>query len=159
MSTFFHIREEKLNPGDIINPGRWGATIKKFGEIHPLYDREIRLEFWRKELLQTNVNKNNLEVSRMSCTFVFKSEVSAKLYFSSKENEFLYRVEPCDQKTPIACLDMLWLTWMREKPEHIDYYCEKYWRGIATNTIKSDATPSWEYLLACPIRIVEEIKS
>jgi hypothetical protein len=148
MIPLFHVREEHLPSGSLIQPGRWGAIILKGGKDHPFFFREHLLEIWRRE-------KTSVIVSRFDCTFAFESQEQAHQWAS--QGEFVLPVIPVDQVAPRARLDMLWLTWMSEPgatTDKIAQWCASYWAGRATMDIKPDATATWEWLFACPLKVV-----
>ena len=148
MIPLFHVREEYLPSGSIIQPGRWGAIVLKGGKDHPFFFREHLLEVWRRE-------KTSVIVSRFDCTFAFESQEQAHQWAS--QDEYVLQVIPVDQASPCARLDMLWLTWMSEPgatTDKIVQWCASYWAGQATTEIKADATASWEWLFVCPLKVV-----
>jgi hypothetical protein len=105
MQHYYHVREENLLSGTVIQPGRWGETVIRGGGTHPYFFREHLLELWRRE-------KTNIGVSRFACTFAFEDKNEA-VRFSSAD-EFVLKVIPANLDAPRARLDMLWLTWMSE---------------------------------------------
>jgi len=142
MNRLFHVREERLPSGTLIQPGRWGATVLKGGKDHPFFFREHLLEIWR-------VEKTNVGVSRFFCTFAYEGEQQAREYAS--QSEFVFPVAPSDPNAPMAKLDMLWLTWMSEpgaKTQQIMSWCAGYWSRRAASEIKPGAKSSWEWLFA-----------
>lgn len=145
----FHVREGHLDPGSIIQPGRWGFIVIAEGKSHPFFFREHLLEIWR--LLRTNV-----QVSRLACCFAHESLEQARTYANSGES--ILRVEPTDPTAPKSRLDMLWLTWMGESgatTEKLMSWAAGYWSGGSTADLKPNAQPSWEWLFACPLRVLE----
>jgi hypothetical protein len=86
-----HRREELLEPGAVITPGRWGSlvVIDKGGD-HPLFFREQLLELWRVAYTQ-------VPVSRLNCTYAFEDRANAD---GMRAAEHLYRVVPQDPGAP-----------------------------------------------------------
>ena len=147
MNQLYHVREERLPSGTLIQSGRWGETVLKQGGDHPFFFREHLLEVWRRE-------KTTVAVSRFACTFAFEEQELATEFAS--ENGFVLPVVPVDPNAPKAKLDMLWLTWMREKgatTDKIMEWCASYWAGRSAADVKPDASPSWEWLFACSLRV------
>jgi hypothetical protein len=147
MIPLFHVREKNLPLGSLIKPGRWGATVLRGGKAEPFFFREHLLEIWRRE-------RTSVVVSRFNCTFAFESQEQA--YQWAAQGEFVLPVIPVDQVTPRARLDMLWLTWMGEPhvtTDKIAEWCAAYWAGRCTTDVKPGATPWWEWLFACPLKV------
>ena len=146
--NLFHVREAPLKPGSLIEPGRWGATILRQGQEHPFFFREHLLETWR--LLRTTD-----QVSRLSCTFAYEGQEQAERYV--EPGEAVMAVTPADPLAPSMRLDMLWLTWVGEPgatTEKVMYWCSEYWSGRSTMDLNPEATPSWEWLFSCPLRVI-----
>ncbi len=147
LPKLFHVREESLSPGSIIQPGRWGELVLRGGATEPFFFREHLLEIWRKE-------KTTVAVSRLACTFAWETQEQAERMAS--RDEFILRVCPVDLDAPRVRLDSLWLTWMSEPgatTEKIMQWCDAYWASRATTQLKPAATASWEWLFACPLRV------
>jgi hypothetical protein len=151
MIEFFHVREERLNPGDLILPGRWGGNVLQRGKDHPFYFREHLLDIWRKKFTK-------VPISRLACTYAHESFETARYY--SDAHDHIYRVVPVTPGAPSVRLDMLWLTWMGESgktSDSIAEWCAAYWAGKATSAISPTATSSWEWLFPCPLRVEEDV--
>jgi hypothetical protein len=147
LPTLFHVREEPLPPGSIIQPGRWGALVLKGGATEPFFFREHLLEIWRKE-------KTFVKVSRLACAFAWETREQAEEMAS--RGQFILRVCPVDLHAPRVRLDALWLTRMSEpgaSTDKIIQWCDAYWAGRATTELKPAATAAWEWLFACPLRV------
>ncbi|MCZ6674221.1 MAG: hypothetical protein O7C75_14925 [Verrucomicrobia bacterium] len=147
MNQLYHVREERLPSGTLIQSGRWGETVLKQGGDHPFFFREHLLEVWRRE-------KTTVAVSRFACTFAFEGRDQAINF--AEQNEFVLPVVPVDPNAPKAKLDMLWLTWMGDAgatTDKIMEWCASYWAGQLAADIKPGASPSWEWLFACSLRV------
>jgi len=144
---FFHVHERRLAPGELIQPGRWGKTVQRWGGKHPFFFREHLLEVWR-------IHHTKVAVSRMTCTFAFEGPEPARQF--ATDQEYVHRVSPVDPSTPSVRLDMLWLTWMGEPGSTTDQMvcrCSNYWAGRATADVSPSAHPTWEWLFSCPLRV------
>lgn len=151
MPLCFHISEKRLQVGETISPGRWGAIVLGKGAQHPFYFREHLLEIWRQRF-------TNVGISRLRCAYAHETLEQARGY--RLEHEFMYRVTPIDPAVQGVRLDMLWLTWMGEAgstPEKIASWCTNYWAGKATSDLTPRAIPSWEWLFPCALRVEERI--
>lgn len=118
------------------------------GKDHPFFFREHLLELWR-------VRHTDVAVSRLNCTFAHEGREQAKSYTSGEE--VVLEVAPIDPDAPSVRVDMLWITWMGEPgatTEKIMGWCDGYWAGKSTTDLKPDAIASWEWLFACPLRVV-----
>ena len=151
MISLFHVHEKPLAPGTLIGPGRWGTTILNMGKSHPFFFREHLLEIWRRE-------KTQVQVSRWSCTFAFGERQDASKF--AAKSGYVHSVVPVDESVPKARLDQVWLTWIgepRATTEKIMGWCAGYWAGRATTDLKPEAIASWEWLFACPLRVVDAV--
>ena len=106
----WHVREEQLPPGTVVEPGRWGRIITSQGQPHPFY-REQFLELYR-------VTQTPVAVSRLACTFAFEDRKIAEGW-SAEPGQFLHRVEPVDADQARVRADVLWVTWMGEAAEEV----------------------------------------
>jgi hypothetical protein len=148
----YHQSESLFAPGDLIGVGRWGSTALATGAAHPFFYREQFLELWR-------VAYTACPASRLTSAFAFEDVGTARAW-STSDASYCYRVEPVDAYAPSARLDMLWLTWMGEPAATFDRtasQCKSYWEGRSTAELSVNATPTWEWLLGCPLRVLERL--
>lgn len=149
----YHVREDSLAVGECIQPGRWGEKLRAHGEEHPSFCREQLLESWRS-------CRTSVAVSRLRCAFAFDGLQQARNY--SKPGEIVHRVRLIEPNTPNFRADMLWLTWMNEPgvpQSSLEEWCAGYWAGRATNEVSPLAQPAWEWLLDCPLEVLEIMPS
>lgn len=147
MTVLFHTREEQLNAGDLIEPGRWGGNILKAGQLHPFFYREHLLETWRV--------MRKSAVSRFKCAFAFET-LEQSIRWAVPNKDTVYSVEIADPNAQSARLDMNWITAMGNtgsNPEWIERCCTNYWTGLTCNE-----TPTWEWLIECPLRVLSVAK-
>lgn len=146
---YWHVREERLDEGALIAPGRWGTLLVAAGQSDPLFFREYLLELWRTT--QTNVH-----VSRLHCAFAYEDPDIASQH-AEEETQYLYEVAPADQSELGFRADMLWLTWMGEAGSQYEQTvarCRGYWNGDSTGDASAAAHPAWEWLFKGGLRVV-----
>ncbi len=150
----WHVREELLVPGTVIEPGRWGQIIMAAGAEHPHFYREYLLELWRRT--QTAV-----PVSRLACAFAYEERDEALEFARGDEGLHVYEVEPADPQDEGFRGDMLWLTWMSEPNSTFDRtvsQCRAYWAGQSTADVSTVAHPAWERLFRQGLRVVSVVE-
>ena len=148
LPKLFHVREHALPLGSLIEPGRWGRTVLAQGTVHPFFFREHLLEVWR-------VRHTSVGVSRFSCIFAHEGREQAEGYAMS--GEAVLQVDPINSNAPFVRVDMLWVTWMGEPgatTKKIMQWCDAYWAGKSTADVQPNATPMWEWLFQCPLRVI-----
>jgi hypothetical protein len=144
----WHLREQQLEPGAVIAPGRWGSTITAQGGHQPFFFREHFLELFRLAYTTT-------PVSRLTCVYAWEDRATADYMRAAGH---LYRVEPVEPSAPAVRVDALWLTWMGDlgsTPEQNVSRCQSYWAGKSAQELMPTAAPSWEWLFACGLRVIE----
>ena len=152
MPTYFHVREERLSAGALIEPGRWGSMVLAYGKLHQFFAREQLLEDFRTK-------ETAVAVSRLSCVFAFEDRDSALTFAEAggKAGDIVHAVTPEDPSAAPARLDMLWLTWMGEPnvtPAQVAEWCRGYWSGRAAADLKPGARECWELLFPCTLRVL-----
>lgn len=150
--TLWHQSEQLLDVNEVVEAGRWGRTVLAAGQHHRFFFREQLLELWR-------VSESHVAVSRLACTYAFDDLCTARSW-AAADSTYCYEVEPVDLAAPIARLDMLWLTWMGEPASSFDRtisQCRSYWEGRSTRDVADHATPQWEVLLGCGLRITRRV--
>lgn len=124
---------------------------------HNFFRREQLLE--QRRLLGRSLGYPVPSVSRLHCTFAFEDRDVAENHEAQGHNrEHLYQVEPVDPLAAAARLDALWLTWLGEEgrtAEQAASQCDAYWMGRSTADHLSTATPVWEWLFGCALRVLE----
>ena len=146
----YHVREERLPSGSLIQPERWGKRVLQDGGKHPFFFREHILEIWRQV-------KTTIGVSRFNCAFAFEELEQANRWAAEEHGGFIHSVVPADPTAAQARLDMLWLTWMGEpnvSTVEVVRSCAAYWAGHCTKDANPNAYPAWEWLFACPLKVV-----
>jgi hypothetical protein len=148
--NLWHARDELLETGSLITPGRWGELVLSTGPGHPFYAREQTLEQWR-------VAQTGIRVSRLTSCYAFESRDAAK---QLRPDEHQYRVAPQDPRAPRFRADMLWLTWMGEPDrthEQMVSNCRSYWAGDSTADTAVHANPAWEWMFSCPLVVIAHV--
>lgn len=148
-TRLWHVREEILTPGMVIEPGRWGRTIIATGAKHPHFYREHFLELWR-------CSQTQVPVSRLACAFAYEDR-NAAVEFARDDGLHVYEVEPVDHEDKPFRADMLWLTWMGEAGstfQQMVSQCRAYWSGRSTRDVSSTCQPTWEWLYSRGFRVV-----
>jgi hypothetical protein len=147
----WHCREDQLAPGAIIQPGRWGSVVRSQGQQHPYFYRELLLDERRR-------NHSTVALSRWSCSFAF-ADRSEAVRFSGEGHGSIMSVEPADPTSQLIRLDMLWLTWIGgagASDADVEWAMDQYWAGAPSTVHRSDAQPSWEWLVGGPLRVIAE---
>lgn len=83
-----------LEPGFVINPGRWGGTIMKY--IYPFVDMQSAHIAFRENVLEyvrSNCDCCKNKPSRLGSAFCCPSLESAEAFKAARPNEYLHLVE------------------------------------------------------------------
>jgi len=152
MTRLVHVREDDLAPGSLVEPGRWGATIRACGPSHRAYGRELLLEGVRRAAVPA-------APSRWTSAFAFESTDAAEWFAAGDSRSFLYAVTAIGE--PAMCrADMTWVTLVREALEAVEVALAAdralaYWQGESCERHHRDSVPRWELVVGGPLRIVE----
>jgi hypothetical protein len=152
MGPIFHVHEKILLPGELIPPGRWGINVLNKGIDHPFWEREQQMDAWRRE-------KTSVLVSRLNCAFAFE-DYNQAVNYAKEANQFVFQVIPTDEEALRARFDMLWVTWISEQNasrENKIAWIASYWAGRTTTDSNPNAIACWEWLFACPLKVLKSV--
>jgi hypothetical protein len=126
MSTgLYHWTERQLNPGDRVEPGRWGRIVKSTGPKHPLFYREMLLELVR------GLEHGTLP-SRLSSAYVWVDLDHARAARHEPANT-LYEVGLAEPT--LRLFDETWIARMRTSAgmDALVQAAREYWSGKVLN--------------------------
>jgi hypothetical protein len=136
----WHVREDRLEPGTIVAPGRWGQIVLSQGQQHPFFFREQFLELFRR-------SHTTIAVSRLSCAYAFE-DLGFATDWAKDGTQVVHEVEAADSTQSSVRLDMLWVTWQGEPGSTFESNSSRgaaYWNGQSTASVSPTANPAWEW--------------
>lgn len=148
----YHSTRNTLQPGDIVEPGNFGRIIGELGEKHPLWEREQKLESFRKQRFSS-------KPSRLSATFYTDNIDTAVAYRDSRTpGDFIYEVVLVDPSanTHRACMHAIQAYpdkgWTEER------VFEGYWSGTLWFTVDGYPSIVWaEYVSTSSLRVTRRV--
>ena len=126
----YHSTHQKLNAGDIIQPGNWGKMIYKTGESHSCWNREIVLEKIRQK-------KYPDKPSRLNGCFACDNLQTIEFYknhFCPKG--YIYEVEIVDTQAPQHLGDFNAVEPLPGLNLNMEEIADRYWRYAQKTNIQ-----------------------
>ena len=153
--SYYHIAPILLEPGSIIIPGNYGRIINLIGISHPLYSREMLLEYVR-------VKNFSHKPSRFTSCFLCLDLDEAKFYHHLQNaTSLLYEVAIINTSANfhIGCYNMLPAVNCAGVQGNPELIANNYWNGNIIKVQGHDNYNCNELVIESSLKIISRINN